>query len=295
MDVTRYFEYDEDALFQMKKWLRLDDTVPKTIVEVGCGSGYFTGKLVEIASVVKEIIAVEPDDVLRDYAAWKFCSPVRFLKGTAENIPLPNGTADLTVCHIVLSNLPDVPRAVTEMMRVTRTNGIVAAIEPGESRMYYSPNPELNEMEEKIIQAYGKGIWDLRSKLIDYSKDLKKKNARYAEVFNNCGLRNVEVHGLLSVFLLSDSRRNPQEILSWLKKRLVLLERDKERSKTILQRGGLEEQFIQEYYRANKTRLNSLIKHPERIPKTHELQTYSRTVTVGFKHAKPSPKHGAKK
>jgi hypothetical protein len=189
----------------------------------------------------------------------------------------------------VLSNLPDVPRAVTEMMRVTRTNGIVAAIEPGESRMYYSPNPELNEMEEKIIQAYGKGIWDLRSKLIDYSKDLKKKNARYAEVFNNCGLRNVEVHGLLSVFLLSDSRRNPQEILSWLKKRLVLLERDKERSKTILQRGGLEEQFIQEYYRANKTHLKSLIKHPERIPKTHELQTYSRTVTIGFKHAKSSP------
>lgn len=35
MDVSRYFEYDEDSLFQLRKWLRLDEAVPRTIVEVG--------------------------------------------------------------------------------------------------------------------------------------------------------------------------------------------------------------------------------------------------------------------
>jgi ubiquinone/menaquinone biosynthesis C-methylase UbiE len=283
MDVSRYFEYDDDAIFQLGKWLKLDQTIPKTVVEIGCGGGYFTGKLITMASALKEMVAVEPDDVLREYALRKFCSQVRFLKGTAENIPLPGEFADLTVCHVVLSNLPDVFRAVAEMARVTKKDGMVAAIEPGESRMHYSPDPKLDEMEEKMLQAYGRGIWDLRSRLIDFSKDLKKKNARYAEVFNNCGLRNVEAHGLLSVFLLSDPRRDSTEILGWLKKRLFLFERDWDRAKVILQRGGFEGPLIQAYFKAEKAYLSMLIEHPEQISKTHELQTYSRTVTIGFK------------
>jgi ubiquinone/menaquinone biosynthesis C-methylase UbiE len=282
MDVSRYFEYDDDALFQLRKWLRLDQSISKTIVEVGCGSGYFTEKLVTMASALKEIAAIEPDDTLREYAQKKLSS-VKCLKGLAEDIPLPEEFADLTVCHIVLSNLPDVVRAVGEMVRVTKKGGIVAAIEPGEARMYYSPNPQLDEMEEKIIQAFGKGIWDLRGRLIDYSKDLKKKNARYPEVFHQCGLTDIEAHGILSVFLLSDSRRDLQGTLSWLKLRQELFEKYEDRNKVILQRGGLSEQFIQSYNEARSAQVKNLIEHPEEIRKTHELQTYSRTITIGFK------------
>jgi len=39
-DVSGYFEYDEDATSLLRKWPRLDEAVSKTIVEVGCGSGY---------------------------------------------------------------------------------------------------------------------------------------------------------------------------------------------------------------------------------------------------------------
>jgi ubiquinone/menaquinone biosynthesis C-methylase UbiE len=283
MDVSRYFEYDEDALFQLRKWLKLDETEPKTIVEVGCGSGYFTDKLLRIASALKELVAIEPDDILREYARSKLAVQVTLLKGTAEDIPLPDKFANLATCHIVLSNLPNVPKAVSEMVRITRTGGIVAAIEPGQSRMHYCPDPKLDEMEERTEQAFGKGIWELRGKLIDYSKDLKKKNARYAEVFHSCGLVNVEVHGILSVFLLSDPRRDRREILQWLKKRLALMEEDFDRVNTILQRGGLSESYVQEYYQTKKGYLKNLIEHPEEIARTHELQTYSRTVTVGFK------------
>jgi ubiquinone/menaquinone biosynthesis C-methylase UbiE len=286
MDAVRHFEYDGDAISLLRKWLRLDERTPKTIVEVGCGSGYFTEKLIRMASEIRELVAIEPDDVLREYAQKKLSHTAHFLRGTAEDIPLPDEFADLTTCHVVLNNLPDVHRALTEMTRVTRTGGIVATIEPGEARMRYSPDPKLDEMEDKAIEAFGKGIWDLRGKLIDYSKDLKKKSARYPEVFHSCGLKSVEAHGILSVFLLSDSRRDPQEILNWLKKRLALLERDRDRTKLILQRGGLSETFIHEYHQAEATHLRSLIEHPERISKTHELQTYSRTVTVGFKPRK---------
>ena len=40
IDVSGNFEYDEDATSLLRKWLRLDEAVSKTIVEVGCGSGY---------------------------------------------------------------------------------------------------------------------------------------------------------------------------------------------------------------------------------------------------------------
>jgi len=81
MDVSRRFEYDEDHLRLLKRWLRLDSEAPRTIVEVGCGSGFFTEKLVKMAPG-SEIVGVEPDDVLRGH--------VGFVKGTAESIPLPS-------------------------------------------------------------------------------------------------------------------------------------------------------------------------------------------------------------
>ena len=281
MDVSRHFEYDEDALLQLKKWLRLDES--KTIVEVGCGSGYFTEKLLKMASSLREMVAIEPDDVLRAYAEEKLLPKVRFLKGAAEDIPLPDQFADLTVCHIVLNNLPDVHQAVSEMTRVTKDCGIVAAIEPFGGSINYYPDSRLNELEEKVSQAYGKGVWDLRSKLIDYSKDLERKRSRYPEVFYSCGLVNVEAHGILSAFLLSDPRRKGEEILRWLERRLSLHEQDWGRMREILQRGGLSEPLIQEYYEAKKAYLENLVKHPERISEMHELQMASRIVVIGFK------------
>jgi ubiquinone/menaquinone biosynthesis C-methylase UbiE len=159
MDVSRYFEYDKDALLQLRKWLRLNQAPPKTIVEVGCGSGYFTEKLLKMASTSKELVAIEPDDILRKYAEEKLSPKVKFLRGAAEEIPLPDGSADLTVCHIVLNNLPDIYRAVSEMARATKGAGVVAAIEPGGGGISYYPDQKLNELEEKVSEAYGKGIW----------------------------------------------------------------------------------------------------------------------------------------
>jgi len=60
MDVSRYFEYDDDAIFQLRKWLGLDQTAPKVIVEVGCGGGYFTGKLLAMTSALVRIRIPSP-------------------------------------------------------------------------------------------------------------------------------------------------------------------------------------------------------------------------------------------
>jgi SAM-dependent methyltransferase len=283
MDVSRHFEYDDDALLQLKKWLRLEEASIKTIVEIGCGSGYFTEKLMKMAPASNEFIAIEPDDTLREHANEKLSPKVKFLKGTAEDMPLPNEIADLTICHIVLNNLPDVNKAVSEMARVTKCGGIVAAIEPGGGGISYYPDPKLNELEESIEEAYAKAIWDLRNKMMDYSKDLTHKKARYPEVFYSCGLTKVEAHGIFSAFLLSDSRWNPQEVLLWIQRRVMVHENSWDRKKEALRLGGLSEDAMQQYYHTKKAYLEGLIRHPESISKTHEFQAVSRTITIGFK------------
>ncbi len=251
---------------------------------MGCGSGFFTEKLVEMAPD-SEIIGVEPDDVLREYVEEKGLPGARFVKGTAESIPLPSEQADLTACHIVLNNLPDVPRAVAEMARVTKRGGIVAAIEPHGGSVSYTPDPRLNELRERVGNAFGMGVWKPRTEAIDYSGDLEYKQARYPEVFRSCGLEEVEAHGLLSVFLLSDPRRDRDEIAGWLGGKLDFIVGDEERSRVILERGGMEEPLIEEYHRLIREHLQRLVEDPELISRTHELETVGRIVTVGFKKA----------
>lgn len=282
MDASRRFEYDDDHLRLLKSWLRLDDGAPRTIVEVGCGSGFFTEKLVAMAPG-SEIIGVEPDDVLRDYVEGKGLPGARFVDGTAEGIPLPTSFSDLTVCHIVLNNLPDVPKAVAEMARVTKRGGIVAAIEPIGRSVSYIPHPKLNELSERAGKAFGMGVWKPRCEVMDYSGDLENKRARYPEVFHSCGLEKVEAHGLLSVFLLSDPRRERDKIAAWLGEKLDFFVGDEERSRVILERGGMEESLIEEYHRLYKEHLRRLVEDLELISKTHELETLGRIVTIGFK------------
>ncbi len=65
MDAARRFEYDEDSLALVRRWLRLDSV--KTVVEVGCGSGFFTEKL-RLLAPEAELVGVEPDEPLRRYA-----------------------------------------------------------------------------------------------------------------------------------------------------------------------------------------------------------------------------------
>lgn len=174
-------------------------------------------------------------------------------------------------------------KAVSEMVRVTKGGGIVAAIEPGGGGISYYPDQKLNELEESTDEAYARAIWDLRSKMMDYSKDLKHKRARYPEAFYSSGLIKVEVHGIFSAFLLSDPRRNPQEVFLWIQRRMIVHESGWDRKKEALRLSGLSEDVIQEYYRTKKSYLEGLIRHPENISKTHEFQAVSRTITIGFK------------
>src|SRR5215470_14103716 len=52
---------------------------------------------------------------------------VRFLVGDAQVLDFPDVTFDKTLSMLVLNFIPDRDRAVREMIRVTKPNGVVAA------------------------------------------------------------------------------------------------------------------------------------------------------------------------
>jgi ubiquinone/menaquinone biosynthesis C-methylase UbiE len=285
MDVSRRFEYDEDSLELIRRWLRLHDSQVEVIVEVGSGSGYFTEKLVEMTHGQAKIVCVEPDDVLRRYAETKLAGKAEFLSGYVEDLPLPSDYADLTVCHILLHNLPDIYKAVREMVRVTRKGGIVAAIEPAIGSFHYYPDETLNKLIEKVQKAFGKSVWELRTKLMKYPREKPwiYKPAYYVKVFHECGLTEIEIHGILSVFLLSDPRRSRNQIIEWLKDRLKVLKETEKQDYVILKRGGLSKQEITRYRQKYRQYLEKLIKKPELISETHEMEITSRILILGLK------------
>jgi ubiquinone/menaquinone biosynthesis C-methylase UbiE len=102
-----------------------------SVVEIGCGNGR---NFARYPAAVTRVTAVEPEPHLRDLATRAAAAapvPVTVVAGTAEALPLPDGGADAAVLCLVLCSLPDRDRALAEVTRVLRPDGILALLEHG--------------------------------------------------------------------------------------------------------------------------------------------------------------------
>lgn len=92
------------------------------VVDVACGTGYWTHRLAESGAIAYGI------DICEDmigHAQRKDAHRARFLVADASEIPLRSETADVTLCSFAASYFPDLMRPMSEMARVTRTGGRV--------------------------------------------------------------------------------------------------------------------------------------------------------------------------
>ncbi|MHC5797239.1 class I SAM-dependent methyltransferase [Lacisediminihabitans sp. FW035] len=98
-------------------------TGARTALDLGAGTGKFTRSLVARGL---EVIAVEPDDVMRATLAAALPS-VRAVAGTGESIPLPDSSVDV-VTAAQAWHWMDAPRAAAEIARVLRPGGTLALV-----------------------------------------------------------------------------------------------------------------------------------------------------------------------
>ena len=127
-----------------------------SVLEVGFGSGlnlpfYDNTK-------VQHVWALDPSREMWTLAEERVRGagiPVEFLNATAEEIPLPNRSADTVLVTFTLCSLPDVRRALREMARVLKQGGELVFCEHG-----LAPDENVRRWQNRlnpIWKAFGGG------------------------------------------------------------------------------------------------------------------------------------------
>ena len=104
----------------------LDPPANRQWLDVGCGTGAFT-ELVLVRAAPEKIIGIDPSPAQVEHAKRTVTAPkVDFRTGTATDLPFGTAEFDIVVSALVIHFFPDRPKAFREMLRVTRSGGIVA-------------------------------------------------------------------------------------------------------------------------------------------------------------------------
>ena len=285
MEVSRKYEYDPTFLPFLYRWLNLRPGM--TVVDVGCGSGYFTRILARGLKGEGKVVGIDPSKTLileAEKIAKKEGLPnIEFKVGNIYKIPTRDNYADLVVCHIVLCNIPRQFDAILDMKRATKIGGKVVVIDPAKGGGIYYPDERLNELNEKFRKAFGTALCKECGQKLDMSKYIENIHLRLPQLFLKAGLTNITLNGYLSTFLLCDTRRNTKETQRWLEARLDLWRKLKKRNEESALIGGMSEEEFEELFQRYAEYLGSLVNNPERIMHTAEVEIVSRAIVGGNK------------
>jgi ubiquinone/menaquinone biosynthesis C-methylase UbiE len=135
----------------LKEFLGLRDNLK--ILDLGCGTGFFTRILAEQCN--SEIIGMDINEDLLKGArkiAKENLLEIKYETGDITDIQYEDNTFDIVMCDIMLECFKDISIPLMEMKRVCKTRGIVAAIEPFyQSSIEYYPDTD-NTMRDLILK-----------------------------------------------------------------------------------------------------------------------------------------------
>ncbi len=97
----------------------------KTLVDLGCGSGFW---LTGYADEAGRVIGVEPDERLVPMAVARDAR-VEVLPGSAEHIPLADASVDVVHARFAYFFPPDCEPGLVEVMRVLKPGGALVVVD----------------------------------------------------------------------------------------------------------------------------------------------------------------------
>lgn len=93
------------------------------VLDVGCGPGALTARL---RSIGVEVAAIDPSPPFVDAIRIRF-PDIDVRRGTVEELPYDTGTFDAALAQLVVHFMTEPVVGITQMARVTRRGGVVAA------------------------------------------------------------------------------------------------------------------------------------------------------------------------
>ncbi len=162
---------------------------PSTLADIGAGTGNYSRAIADLGFHVQ---AIEPSATMRLQAVPH--NSVRWHHGTAEHIPLGDGSVDGVLCILASHHFSSLETAATEMARICSSGPIV----------WLTFDPRL--AETPWLRDYFTAIWDSASKVFPPMEDL-------SYLLENHTRRNVTVtpwpvpHDLQDCFMAAGWRK----------------------------------------------------------------------------------------
>jgi demethylmenaquinone methyltransferase/2-methoxy-6-polyprenyl-1,4-benzoquinol methylase len=134
--VNRLISLGLDQGWRKKTVAAMRLTAGATALDLATGTGDLALRIARVHPEAS-VIATDPSRGMLDVAVEKardLGDRVRFEVGDAQAIDLPDGRVDAVSMAFGIRNVPDRPRALREMARVTRDGGRIAILELSEPR-----------------------------------------------------------------------------------------------------------------------------------------------------------------
>jgi ubiquinone/menaquinone biosynthesis C-methylase UbiE len=144
------------------------------VLDVGCGSGYFTRVMAKAVAPDGTAQGVDPsDEAIAQAKSLTRLANCTFSAGVAQALDAPDGSFDVVVSSLTIHHLPEAlrPRAIAEMSRVLRPGGsvLIADSRPPATRIgrrlmsRHSPAMATNPIDLIEPMLRGAGFEQLRS------------------------------------------------------------------------------------------------------------------------------------
>ncbi len=128
------------------------------VLEIGCGSGAFTTFVARALGNGGKVYALDIQPAMLKQLEKKLAKPgnqdiknIKLIQASAYNLPLENNSLDLVYMITVLQEIPDRQKALAEIKRVLKPEGILAVTE-------FLPDPDYPFISTVVKQGVGAGF-----------------------------------------------------------------------------------------------------------------------------------------
>ena len=179
----------------------------KTIIDLGCGTGRFTKGLSDQFSA--KVCGIDSSWKMLSTAKQSVISPlIKFIQGSAENIPLTDGISDLVFLSMVYHHINDKNSAIREIARILKINGFfgirTSTIDSLDSYLYLQFFPNAYQINLAKLPS--------RKDIIDFLKsngfELKGHNIIHQITADNLHqyFEKISLRGLSDLSAISDDK-----------------------------------------------------------------------------------------